>query len=157
MAQVDTDLYTEQGEGFKRTTGNTSHPKQITYKIPVTAPADSAVVTTDTLALFKLPIGATVRPDLSSALWSAGTSASSTLSFTLGDAADADRYMVAESALTAAFIPSLIHSSSIPDGVTNPYAVAEANRDLILTVTFGGGTWAAGESAGHINLVVDLP
>lgn len=158
MAQVNTDLYTEQNETFKRSyPGNTKFPKQVTYKIPLTAPSGTAVTNGDTLALFELPVGCTVRPDLSSAVWTAGTSASTSLTATLGDAADADRYMVTESILTAALIPSLMHSTTIPAGISSPYVVQEANKTLIATIALGGGSWAAGESAGYINLVVDLP
>jgi hypothetical protein len=157
MADVNSPLYAEQQLLYKPATGNTAFPKQVTYKIPVEAPSDSAITDGQTLALFDLPVGCTVRPDLSSALWSAGTSASSSLAIELGDAADDNRYMVSDSALTALFIPSLIHSSTIPDGVTNPYVVTEANKTLLATIAIGGGTFSAGESAGHINLVVDLP
>lgn len=164
MAQVDADLYTEQNEKFKRAGGNTAHLRRVSYKIPITAPAGTAVAAADTLAVFQLPVGSIVRPDLSSAVWSAGTSAATAFTISLGDVTDPDRYMLTESVLAVQQIPSLIHSAGLPAGQSTPYtvpAITAAGVDdgvlLVTAVAISAGTWSAGESAGHIELVVELP
>jgi len=156
MAQVDADLYTEQNETFLRAAGNSKFPKQVSYKIPLTAPSDSAVVAADTVALFDLPIGAVVRPELSVLVSDAAAGLTgSSITVTLGDAADADRYMVSD--ILTAFQTGPLTDAGKPAGLLAPYTVAEANKTLVLTLAAITGTWLAGESAGHITLVVDLP
>lgn len=156
MAQVDTDLYTEQNEKFKRDTGNTKFLKQVSFKIPLTAPSGTAVVAADTLALFDLPYGAVVRPELSTLASNAAAQLTgSSITVTLGDAGDPDRYMVSD-VLTAAQVGPLT-DAGVPASLFTPYAVEEANKTLVLTLSAITGAWAAGESAGHIVLVVDLP
>lgn len=158
MPQFDADLYTEQNETFKRATGNTVHLKRVGYKIPIVAP--TGVAADDTIRLFELPVGSVVRPDLSSAYWS-GTGATG-VTVSLGDETDPDRYMVTEDISTAAVIPSLVHSGTIPAGVSSPYTVPEdtaagvSNKTLLLTVV-GMTTWTAASDAGYIELVVELP
>ena len=158
MPQFDADLYTEQNEKFKRAAGNTRFLKQVLYKLPIAAP--TGVATADTIRLFELPVGAVVRPDLSSAYWS-GTGATS-VTVSLGDETDPNRYMVTEDISTGAVIPSLVHSSTIPAGVSSPYTVPEdtaagvSDKTLLLTAV-AVGTWTAASDAGYINLVVDLP
>jgi len=164
MAEVDADLITEQNERFKRSTGNTDFPKQVAYRIPVTAPSGTAVTAGDELAVFQLPVGSVVRPELSTAVWTGGTSITTSDSITIGDVTDPDRYMVTESAFTAAAPVNFIHSATHPAGFTTPYtvpAITDAGVDdgrlLVSCVAIGGGSWAAGETLGYLDLVVDLP
>jgi hypothetical protein len=156
MAQVDSDLYTEQNEKFKRSTGNTNHDKRVHYKIPLTAPSGTAIVAADTLALFDLPIGSVVRPELSVLVADAATQLTgSSITVILGDAADDNRYMVSDVLTTFQVGP--LTDAGKPAALFTPYEVEEANKTLTLTLSAITGTWAAGESAGHIELVVDLP
>ena len=165
MADSDADLITEQNELFKRATGNTPFPKQVAYKIPMTANADDAVTATDELALFQIPVGAVVRPELSTIVFNAGTSITTSGTITIGDVTDPNRYCVTLAGIHAATAPArLFHSATAPAGFTTPYtipAVTSAGVDdgrLLLTLAaIGGGSWAAGESLGEITLVVDLP
>jgi hypothetical protein len=164
MAEVDADLITEQNEKFKRSTGNTDFPRQVAYRIAITAPSGTAVTAGDELAVFQLPVGSVVRPELSTALFTGGSSLGGVSTITIGDVTDPNRYMLTED-VTAAQIPTeFIHTTSQPAGYTTPYtvpAITDAGVDdgrlLVSCVAIGSGSWAAGESIGTIDLVVDLP
>jgi hypothetical protein len=166
MAEVNADLITEQNEKFKRATGNTAFLKQVSYRIPVTAPAIAGVSAGDELAIFQLPVGCTVRPELSTVTWSGASSITTSSAVTLGDVADPDRYMVTEDVTANQAPQNMIHTATKPAGYSTPYVVPAADAEvagedngrlLLSLVSVGGGSWAAGESIGEIVLVVDLP
>ena len=155
MAEVNSDLYNEQNELFKRATGNTTFPKLITYKIPLQS--ETAVTTADTVLLFDLQVGSIVRPDLSTKHIDYATDSSATsTTFILGDSADDNRYSLSDvHAATGEY--QFVITTAQPDALTTPFVVTEATKTLILDLTAITGTWAAGENIGHINLVVELP
>ena len=155
MALVKADLYNEQNELFKRTGGNTPRTKLETIKIPLQS--EAAVTTADDVLLYDLPVGCTVRPDLSSKHidFSLNSSATS-VTFSLGDAGDDNRYSVSDVHAAAGETPFVVTTVQ-PAGLLTPFVVTEANKTLQLALTAITGTWAAGENIGFVNVVIELP
>jgi len=155
MALVNSDLYNEQNETFKRTTGNTDFPRLKTIKVPLQS--ETAVTTADDVLLIDLPVGCVVRPDLSTKHIDYATDSSATsTTFILGDSADDNRYSLSDvHAATGEY--QFVITTAQPDALTTPFAVTEATKTLYLGLSAISGTWAAGENIGHLNLVIELP
>jgi len=155
MALVNSDLYNEQNELFKRTAGNTAFPKLKEYKIPIQS--ETAVTTADDVLLFDLPVGSIVRPELCTKHidYTTDSSATST-TWSLGDSVDDNRYSLSDVHAADGELAFIITSDQ-PDSLTTPFTVTDATKTLQLALTAITGTWAAGEVIGHLNVVVELP
>jgi hypothetical protein len=158
MALVNSDLYNEQNETYLRTVaegGNTDLVRLETYKIALQS--ETAVTTSDDILLFDLPVGSIVRPELCSKhIDFSLDSTCSSVTFSLGDSADDNRYSVSDVHAAAGETPFVVTTVQ-PDGLLNPFTITEATKTLQLALTALTGTWAAGENVGFINVVVELP
>jgi hypothetical protein len=155
MALVNSDLYNEQNETFKRAAGNTAAPKYVNLKVPLQS--ESAVTTSDDILLIELPIGGIVRPERSTkhidfSLDSTCTS----VTFSLGDSADDNRYSVSD-VHAAAGETNFVVTTVQPAGLLVPHTITSATNILQLALTALTGTWAAGENVGFLNLVIEIP
>lgn len=155
MALVNSDLYNEQNETFLRAAGNTKFPKLVTLKVPLQS--ETAVTTADDILLIDLPVGAVVRPDLSTKHIDFATDSSATsVTFSLGDSVDDNRYSLSDvHAATGEY--QFVITTAQPDALTTPFVVTEATKTLQLALTAITGTFALGENIGHLNLVIELP
>lgn len=146
MASYDNALYTEQIATAK-SMPSTSFEDVNFLRVLITIP--SGISASDTINVMNLPLGAKVRPGLSKII---SDGAGSGVTVTLGDAADADRYVVTEDVSTAG-LTDFIHSSTLPASALTPYVVEEANKTLVLTVA-GMSSWAEGSEL-VLELAVD--
>lgn len=129
MAASDTTYYSNQTGSNGDTVVKTYPKAQNIYFVRIPYTLGGSEAATDTFNIYRARIGWKLIPELSKVIHDDG---GTTLTLDIGDAADADRYANGVDLATAAGVEQFC-DPAIPDAVPNPYAIEEANRDIVGT------------------------